>query len=473
MADENTKEELLREIFPYEIRFLLLCKDRRKVLMTREYEQWDLPVVDYPFQSGSDANLAVRCCQDMEKAFSDQVHFVAVAELLGDWIVWWRKKKRKRAHATLVLAECVCHGGVDDLRLSQYSEWKNAQFVVSHLNDFDEHNVLRSVFQLVVSVMAPNTHFLGSLTGQRQKFGWHRKAANLLISTAAADGAQNIGRVSQVQVSETSTVLRAKSSQGYYYLKSPASGCEETSITQKVADLFPEACPKVLKLCTNLNCFVTRELGQAIEETEYREIVCIIGDLHFKSLPHVEELRDCGCPVRDLSTLEEKIDVWAEGREFTEGDPVAVEQMRELRPLLHNMCTRLASHDIPLTLIHGDAALCNSARSHSRKLGALLFDWEFACISHPFFDFHRIHDESDDSAIIDEYLLRWFPAEQIAEARTAYDIGVHLGYFVKIWALSDRFNASAPQIVSPVVSWARKLLRYKYWALIPRIRQMV
>eukprot|EP00178_Gracilaria_changii_P025771 TRINITY_DN79276_c0_g1_i1.p1 TRINITY_DN79276_c0_g1~~TRINITY_DN79276_c0_g1_i1.p1 ORF type:complete len:476 (+),score=50.82 TRINITY_DN79276_c0_g1_i1:144-1571(+) len=471
MAEENTHEELLYKKFPYEIRFLLLGKDRLKVLMTHYGDEWDLPVVEYPFQSKSGRNFATRCCQDMEKAFSgeDEVRFVAVIELLGKWLVWGRKHKKKRAHAMLVLAECVSHEDVESLILPHNSEWKNLGFVLSKLSACKEIIPLHSLYALVAGAMAPNTELLNSFVDPRYKFGWYRKAASFLVSTAVADGAKDIGTVSQVQVSETSTVLRTESSLGYYYLKSPTHGCEETSITHKVAELFPAVCPEVLSICKSLNCFVTRGLGLPIRQTEYRVIVRKLGYLHFESLSHIEKLRNCGCPVRDLDKLSEKIDVWAEGREFICGDPVAEQQMRDLKPLLKNMCIHLASHNIPLTLIHGDVARSNSARTHPEEAGALLFDWEFACISHPFFDFHRIADESEDSIMIDEYLMKWFAIEQLEEAREAYDIGVHLGHFVKMWALSDRLEESAPQLFSPLLVWARELLRDRYWALLSRI----
>ncbi|PXF42736.1 hypothetical protein BWQ96_07551 [Gracilariopsis chorda] len=469
MAEENTHEELFYEKFPYEIRFLLLGKNRRKVLMTRDGGEWDLPVVEY--QSKSGRNLATRCCHDMGKAFSGEceVRFAAVIELLGKWLVWSRKKKKKRAHAMLVLAECVSHEDVENLVLPHDSEWKNSSFVSSILSAYKENIPLRSLFALVAGAMAPSTELLSSFKDPRYKFGWYRKAASLLTSTAVADCAKHIGTVSQVQVSETSTVLRTESSLGYYYLKSPTHGCEETSITHKVAELLPLVCPEVLNICTSLNCFVTRGLGLPIKQTEYRVIVRKLGYLHFESLSHIEKLRSCGCPVRDLDKLSKKIDVWAEGREFTRGDPIAEQQMRELKPLLKRMCAQLASLDIPLTLIHGDVARSNSARTHTQETDALLFDWEFACISHPLFDFHRIADESKDSIMIDEYLIKWFPLEQLEEARNAYEIGVHLGYFVKVWALSDRLEESAPQLVSPLAFWARELLRDRYWALVSRI----
>lgn len=474
MAEENTHEELFYERFPYEVRFLLLGKDRRKVLMTRDGEEWDLPVVDYPFESKSGRNLAVRCCLDMGKAFSGdrEVRFAAVIELLGKWVVWCRKKKKKRAHAMLVLAECVSHEDVENLVLPNDSEWKNESFVSSKLNTFKEYTPFRPILALVVGAMAPNTELLSSFIDPRYKFGWYRKAISLLISTAAADGAKDIGPVSQVQVSETSTVLRTESALGYYYLKSPAHGSEETSITHKVAEVLPAVCPKVLNVCTSLNCFITRGLERPIKETEYRAIVRKLGYLHVESLLHIEKLKNCGCPVRDLDKLSEKIDDWAEGRGFIDGDEIAKQQMQELKPLLKKMCLQLASFEIPLALIHGDVARSNTARSHSLETEALLFDWEFACISHPFFDFHRIADESKDSIMIDEYLMKWFPLEHLDEARTAYDIGVHLGHFVKIWALSDRIEASAPQLFSPVAVWARELLRHMYWTLVSRIREM-
>ncbi|PXF40984.1 hypothetical protein BWQ96_09279 [Gracilariopsis chorda] len=138
MAEENTHEELFYEKFPYEIRFLLLGKNRRKVLMTRDGGEWDLPVVEY--QSKSGRNLATRCCHDMGKAFSGEceVRFAAVIELLGKWLVWSRKKKKKRAHAMLVLAECVSHEDVENLVLPHDSEWKNSSFVSSILSAYKE-----------------------------------------------------------------------------------------------------------------------------------------------------------------------------------------------------------------------------------------------------------------------------------------------------------------------------------------------
>lgn len=92
----------------------------------------------------------------------------------------------------------------------------------------------------------------------RYRHGWYERASKFLTSFLSSQQKEVSGRVIQ-QMSFTSTLLKLIASDGSYYLKSPAAGYSEVSITSEIAAIFPDCSPSVVVTSDELNRFVSKE----------------------------------------------------------------------------------------------------------------------------------------------------------------------------------------------------------------------
>ena len=400
------------------------------ILMHAEQEQWCLPYFEYPEALNSGTTIPI-VCDDFKswlQITTDDVHFTGTVELLGDRCYYSRITPKDLGRVQLLVVEPQ---GIapNEIKLPNGAGWKQADFVPIALPPLDSP-LNRIMGRAIQQCMDRSSYFLHTCSDKRHQLGWFEKASRYLTEVVSSQGAEIRGHVVQRHMACTSTMLRLDSSLGSYFLKSPTRGCNEPGITAAVAELFPETCPVIVGVSKHLNCFVSEEFDDD-GAARLRDAVMALAKLQLQSVEHIKRLSDAGCPVRDLDEFREAMKDWPQIFEDFNLDASGVEK---LIVVIEDLCVELKKYNIPMTLVHGDFSLTNVGfRKQDGRKGLIVFDWEYAYIGHPFFDFHRIYKEVPND-VLDEYLGLWSEYEGIDGARNAYRIGKKLGLVMKAWS---------------------------------------
>lgn len=183
------------------------------------------------------------------------------------------------------------------------------------------------------------------------------------------------------------------------YLKCSSTHIPEAHITLTLAGLFPSYIPRVISV-KNDHTFLQEKAN--ISNFSDNFMLQSLADLQITSITHTDSLVGCGIPNRDTNW---HLDNLTETFSF-EDTILHEEHERKLRDCL----TRLASFNIPNTLVHGDFHKMNVVEM-PRTNGFGLIDWATANVGHPFVDFIRITeiewDCIDDKEALERYLSRW------------------------------------------------------------------
>lgn len=285
----------------------------------------------------------------------------------------------------------------------------------------------RLILGIVFDCMQPKSPILRSLSDPRYRLGWFDRAREFLESAATRDGGEIKQPVVQHHVTSSSTLLRVLTSRGWYYLKSPALGCAEVTVTSQIASIFPQSSPMVLGISTELNCFASKGFDHMMpSEKHLSNVVMELGCLQLKSLPHVSTLVHCGCPLRTPDMLLKKLETWADGSGITANCTEAMDQCRAILPIVRKMASTINRSKLPATLVHGDASLSNATYTQADCDSVFLFDWQFAYVGHPFFDLHRLHKDCPHE-VLKEYLGLWVGFEDLEDLHKTYRVAWKIG----------------------------------------------
>lgn len=433
---------------------MLLHEDTGTLLMFCVDGVWDLPYLVYPKSLSDDTTLCCRDLQDLLGIASDDTCFTVVVELLGAFAIGREDYEREAGLGQLMMVE----SHIDAFDLPENAAWKDATFVSSLLEVQPEKRTLHACLDVVLNCMQPESSILASLRSPRDQYGWFRKAANLLTSAVSSEGAKVSGSVIQEHVSLTSTLLKVDSSDGWFFLKAPALGCNEVTITSTVASLFPQSTPEVVTTCDDLNCIVLKEFTEIqMEDTDIGDMARKLGHMQLQSMQHLSKLRDGGCPVRGPADIAMKIDEWTREKGTGQIFNSLHGMFRNIAPELKRLCSQLDNYRIPLTLVHGDFSLQNATFASANSREIFLFDWQYACIGHPFCDFHRLHSDISEEALR-EYLGMWSGFESMERAKEAYELAQKLGWCLKMWSISDCYEQGNPQARSSLAEYVHDII---------------
>lgn len=432
----------------------------RHVLMLRQHSTstWDLPFFAYPDSLRYSGD---RCVADLERALSaptlpDRRAFVVVAELLGAHGGSGPTGNDPIGFARLMLIEPQI--SLSDLSLKPHVAWKDASFVASLLKSSDGCMENRSALEVALTYMRTWPDHMAKHCDPRYQFGWFDASARWLRAEVARHGATPTGPIVQEHISSTSTLLSLACSTGTFYLKSPAVGCEEATITAAVAALFPEDTVDVLGTSKELHSFIMHGFDHVdLKRSHDEAFVRKLGHLQLQSLQHLDTLKAAGCEERGPDEIAEKLREWAndDSERMRNIFGVTLSTFKERVPLVVALCLHLRTYNIPLTLVHGDFAKhnativsakggiacrdgddehCDDEADSSEKI--LFFDWQYACISHPFCDLHEMHKELTENTM-NVYLDLWSEYESRERAREAFELAKNLGWCLKMWTMMD------------------------------------
>lgn len=73
----------------------------------------------------------------------------------------------------------------------------------------------------------------------------------------------------------------------------------------------------------------------------------------------------------------------------------------------------------------------------------VLYDWQYACISHPFFDMHRIYEDWSDEAV-EKYLGYWTEFGTMEKLKQVLPIACTMAWLLKAWSIIECLEACCP-----------------------------
>jgi hypothetical protein len=159
--------------------------------------------------------------------------------------------------------------------------------------------------------------------------------------------------------------------------------------------------------------------------------------------PHIETLRDTGCPDHRLHCLPHLYDEVLAATQFLlidqpKGLPRSeYEQLLAYKPQLQAMCDELASYNIPESLEHDDLHTGNILVNGERYI---FFDWGDSCLAHPFIAMFVVlrdakyrleYDEKDIERIRQAYLACWTEFEPMERLERVFTLAHRLGSLYK------------------------------------------
>ena len=211
---------------------------------------------------------------------------------------------------------------------------------------------------------------------------------------------------------------------------------------------MPERTLDVVCVSRELGSFVSKEFEHAyIRDEDDKSLLPAslkaLGEVQRESLRHREKLIRAGCVSLGVRELITEIDFWMDDELLRKEMRYLMSTAVKFAPVVKARLMKLQDFNVPLTLTHGDF----SKRNVGFKKGAageekmILFDWQFAAVSHPFFDFHEIHEK----VTVEErraYLRMWSDFESLERCEQLYELAYPLGWLLKLrgTAVANRIN---------------------------------
>ncbi|KAI0565208.1 Aminoglycoside phosphotransferase [Gracilaria domingensis] len=446
MSPKSSDPERVVDFFSELIRLVLVIPDERKVLMMKYDDgSWDIPHYYFARMDAQNIETSVLRFQEDVSIDASAVRFFVAAELLGNHFANYPKHYSEPNRAGFSKMLLLEDKEDSQLRLTKDMAWQDCSFVQA-LNTSDNDSLI-GVTVRVVEFLEKEILVLRSIWQPRHQLGWHKMACEWLQRVAEDDNAHVFGPVVQCRMNCMSTILRVSSDKGAYFLKSPVFGTNELQITQAISRVLPSMTLTVVGMSDELASFASREfipLENRSEEQALQLLINCLGSLHKASLEQKERLVREGCVVLDSSALLTELRRW---RDDPRGNLCALmSDFESIIPLVEARLRDLDEYDIPLTLTHGDVSISNAGLKKESETGeqTICFDWYFASISHPFFDFYLINEDISD-AVRDQYLQIWIDYEPMDRLREAYDIAYPLGWLLKLRGITLAMQHRTPE----------------------------
>lgn len=271
---------------------------------------------------------------------------------------------------------------------------------------------------------------------------WFEKLQQTLTAELRSVGYSVFQPLEQLRCWERSSVVRVRTDKEDVYIKTtPSMFAHEPKVSWWLGQRYSEYAPVVLLIDSS------EQLGHRMVVTDYKaetletihhqqawtDALSAYGQLQIGLIPHVEELKALGVPVRPLQELANNL-----ARMFNNLDWIC-ELDRGLKPqeltlLQHNLpffeaqCRKLLKFPIPVSLDHGDLwagqVLVDQAKKQYR-----FTDWSDCSITHPFLSLYFYLDDAQSRFPSDPdiqqtlksiYLQHWRAFDTVANLETAF-----------------------------------------------------
>lgn len=429
------------------IRVLVPSADFKSALMIEDEEgRWDFP--QFLFEAQAPINRISTCkyLSDMLGLDASEQYFTAVTDLIGYVVQDGAFPGPGNPYVHLLWVETRDTA----FQLPKRWDWKDTSFIATLISadELDIHLLSKRAVQFLEDEVCDTEN----LWQPRHQLGWFSKASAWLKETVEANGGELTDRVRQVQASLTSTVLKAVSTNGTFYLKAPSVGANELEMTQALLRLMPEYILQVVAFSAELGSFISKEFDELLDTDDEEEdeaigksMLTALGDMQLASLKFKEDLIESGFPLLGIPQLIDEIENLEDNKHL---DGSFQTGLREISPLLIAQLRKLEVYNIPLVVTHGDFSVsnCGVLKDGTKKM--ILHDFMYSAISHPFFDFHDVemNDEGKDS-----YFSRWAQYETLERCKEAFELVESLGWLPKVLASLKCVNIKDTQIRSDVL----------------------
>jgi hypothetical protein len=274
--------------------------------------------------------------------------------------------------------------------------------------------------------------------------GWLARASAWIVEQMAEDGRPAIGAPRQHHLWGLSVVLRTPSTEGDVFFKcSPEAFRQEAAITQRLAELMPGLVPDVIAVERSHGWMLMRDLAATElgdqDQTLWHEGVVAHAAIQQLWLGRTDQLADLGLPVRTLPDLATHVEQMTGDTALLERMPPELcDRFLAAAPTLVQSCLRLDEIGPGPALVHGDFHPWNIVHG---PLGARVFDWTDAAVSHPFVDLatyvYRTRDVSVRRRLVDAYLAAWSTRMSEESLREAGALGLVVGALYQVQTYRD------------------------------------
>ncbi len=311
--------------------------------------------------------------------------------------------------------------------------------------------------------------------------GWYAVAVAWLQAQLEQRGIATTSPVEQVRSWSLSSLTHVRTDGGAVYFKAvPPFMVQEAAAIQALFEKYPTCVPQPVAVDAERGWMVMFDAGgKLLTETpdvaRWQEAVCMHARMQMEQAEHVRDWLELGCPDRSLGKMVELIDpLISVSTQLLAGKPWGLsedelEQLHGLSMRLKLMCARLATYNVPHTLLHGDLG----GNILVKDDGYVFFDWTDVCVSHPFFDMATImdtvfddnlfHGEADVAQRLQEaYLEPWTAYEPVERLLDAFHIARPLGALHQamsyVWILTNLAEDARWELEAALPIWLRGLL---------------
>lgn len=438
---------------------MVLDDDRKKLLMLEQDGECYPPFFEYTYRS---ARHMAKACLQLQKKLGIEMsrqYFTAVFDTLDILVTFDMNGKETTGYSNFLLVESSC----SNFAPQPPAAWHDIDSVSrvaeeTHRSRGPSNPIHNYIFEIALQFLRgeyPRPY----LTDIRYRPGWFQRASAYFTSTLVDNAIPTMEPVFQYSYSETSTLLALNTEYGRYYLKSPAAGCDELIVTKAILEHLPEYTLNVIGTNDELNCFISESFERLEEldlgdEKEDEIMVTVLARLHLDSRVCVQELEASGIQNRSPLVIKSQVNKWADGDPFMSPFVYLMMVLAQNLDMINRALMMVHKSNVPLTLVHGDVFPSNFGRRKFETGDAvwILHDWQFGCISHPFFDLHRIYKDLSP-AVKEKYLAHWTEFATMEELKKLLPIACNLAWLLKAWSAIECLKSCSPGLGSTLLEF--------------------
>ena len=229
-----------------------------------------------------------------------------------------------------------------------------------------------------------------------------------------------------------SSVIRVDAETGpgprrFYFKASPTFFSNEVSITDLVADRFPEISPQLVSVDTPRRWMLMEDLGDltlgaADSIDPWCEAMRALARIQTGFVRHTSQLERLGLERRLTSAVATTLRQWVQssgslGLGYESGRTErALERLEPHIELVEELCKKVDGTGLPATLDHGDL---DAGNIFVRDGSPVIMDWSDSSISSPLYTAALIPQVSRNPVLMSAFLEEWTefaPVDQLEEA---------------------------------------------------------
>lgn len=243
--------------------------------------------------------------------------------------------------------------------------------------------------------------------------GWYERARSWIDESLVAAGRSRPHSVAQTRHCAISAVLRCESDEGRTWFKASFPPFHsEASITERVAQLAPDATCGVIAADVGRGWLLLEDLDGAVEATDARTTERAIGALtrlQSDMSSHLDELRESGCKHRPLRGLAAALSASLRSEVAVSRMALTADRANDLCDAVERSAARVTGFGLPETLVHGDFHPGNVAATDEQTV---LFDWSDGAIACPVVEYVTWawwfeHDEVRKHELWSQFCMAW------------------------------------------------------------------